>query len=84
MWQYPEIQLTIWNIILSVNTSKNVKHFCKVQIQGIFIIINLLPWDCSELLFQCLNVSELDSLPASSCFDDLALKEKKQNKKNHH
>lgn len=54
MWQYPEIQLTIWNIIWSGNTSKNVKHFFRVQIQDIFIIIN---YYLGTVVSSCFSVS---------------------------
>ena len=42
--------------------------------QHILTCSEQLPWDCGELLFQSLNVSELDSLSTSPGFNHLTLK----------
>lgn len=44
---------------------------------------NLSPWDCGELLFQCLDVSELDSLSSSSGFNHLTLKKGSKHPSSH-
>lgn len=38
-----------------------------------------LPGDCGELLFQCLDVGELDSLSSSSGLNHLTLKMRNKN-----
>lgn len=54
-------------------TDVNIFKINKVNLQ-LITGCRLLPWDCCEFLFQCLNVSELNRLPSSSRFNHLTLK----------
>lgn len=60
------------NIFLS-NEPPSKKKRKKKRLQ----LLSSLPWYCGELLFQCLNVCELDSLSSSSGFNHLTLNERK-------
>lgn len=67
---------SFWRFSLTASETKWQMLIFKKNLVNLQLITvcRLLPWNCCELLFQCLNVSELNSLSSSSGFNHFTLK----------